>query len=99
MAITRGSTGTGQTPGASEALAFSRELDGVDATTIMVRNRSSATGDATVRIARLHGATGGVPIIAGDREYFRVDDGGIVEMYISGANASVDWGPVASTKS
>lgn len=101
MALTQGITGTGQTPAAGEALAYDFGANGKVVTTICVRNRTAATGEATVRIPILHGSTvdTGATIVAGEREYFRVNDGGIDAMYIGGALASVDWYPVAVTKS
>jgi len=101
MAISQGKTGAGQTPAATEAIAFDSEIDQLTVTTMCVRNRAAAAGSATVRIPRLHGTTVtvGATIAAGEREYFRVDDGGIDKMYIDGSSALVDWYPVASTKS
>ena len=98
MPITQGITGSGQTPEASEALAFSARQHGKMISTIIVQNASSATGNASVRVPELHGSTGFATIRPGQSHPFRVKDGEIEDVYISGENAIVDWFGVAKTK-
>ena len=103
MAITEGITGVNQsTAGATEELAYDSSVDGGKFTTFVVRCTSAASNSAVVRVLPMHSlidAGSGVPIVAGDREYFRVGDGQIEQVYIggSGGATTVDWGPVAST--
>lgn len=106
MAVTQGITGAGGVP--TNDVTFD-EMFGIptDAaaqgiaptTTLLVRNSAAALGNASVRIAELHGTGGQVVIPPGEKEYFRVNDGGIKSALVRGTGAIVDWGPVVSTRS
>lgn len=99
MAIIAGLNGSAQAIGDTDEHQFLSIPSGVRApTTIMVK---AGVADIVVRIPELHGDTAksGCTIAAGDREYFRIDNGGISSAYVSGgATSTVTWSPVAHTK-
>lgn len=101
MAVTPGLTGSSQTVGASEEKFFDWDEHGpgtgvLQPSVLMVRCVSTAA--CTVRIPELHGASGGVAIPIGEREYFRVLHGRISRAFVSGNTAVIDWGPVEVTR-
>jgi len=98
MTITQGATGAAQVAIAGESVAFAAG-EGIDKlTTITVRNRIAATGNLVVRIPELHGASGGATLLPGDKEPFRVKDGEISQVLVSGINTIVDWWGTAVTR-
>lgn len=99
MSATAGRTGAGQTLGASEEQVFTA-ASGYSATTIRVKNRSTSPAAVTVRIPELHGTSTsvGATLQPGESELFRVNNGGITSVYLTGNTAIVDWYPVSLTR-
>ena len=77
---------------------FNSATDG-EATTIMVECPGAQTDDLQVQIPELH-STAWFTLPKGDKEYFRVNDGGISNVSVrsdKGGISDVRWGVVAIT--
>lgn len=98
MAVTPGLTGIEQTVAGSDELMFQLGTGDRAPTVLVVRVRSTSPVGATVRIPELHGSSGGAFLPPGEKEYFRVDAGGISVAFVSGATAVVDWYPAVHMK-
>lgn len=100
MSITAGATGVSQVVGASEEVVMQLPLAGVELTTLCVKCDASSPVSVRVRIPELHGtvANTGLIITPGEKEYFRVDDGGISAVYVSGSTGVIHWGGVSRSR-
>lgn len=100
---TAGVVGKGQTTtsNANEDVLSGIDLSRMDITTIAVRVRSTSAAACIVRIPELHGdtANAGAYLPAGTTEYFRVSNGGVNSMFVSGdgGTATIDWYATAKT--
>lgn len=100
---TAGETGYNETQLNTWTEIYDREThksEGAGLTVMMIGVGSGSTNGIRVRLfPDLHGeSSGGTPILPGDREYFRVYDGGITKIEIisvTGSASEVYWGPVS----